>query len=326
MTKPRTPAVAAPPRKTTSAIVTSQCQRERITRLRWSAARFTRFRLYLKTRATKRLDLLYYNEVGEPEDSQRRVLERVEGQPQRLAKGLAAPADVIETRKDVGVQPLAQAGLAVHPLKVGVSVRPRVRDEPVADGVGQPVDERHVPEDVALAQEDAVRLERVQPVRAEDHCPPVRPEHAAHLSQRSQVVGDVLDHLVQQDDVERVIGERQVLAQGERQVRQLRRPFPHPLLVYVHAVDLIGELPQAPDERPHAATDVQDAFPLKRRFAPHHLQAALQPARPDLAGMAQGGALVNGSHCLLPVHSSVSYRWLRPGVPPGGGRRSTAYL
>src|SRR5438094_815146 len=78
----------------------------------------------------------------------------------------------------------------------------RVGHEAVAQRVGEPVDERDVAEDEALAEVDPVRLERIEAVRGVDHGVAAGGDDAQRLAESFAVVAHVLDHFVEHDDVE----------------------------------------------------------------------------------------------------------------------------
>lgn len=64
---------------------------------------------------------------------------------------------------------------------------------------------------VLAAPVDAVRLEGVAAIGAEDDRPTSGPEHPRHFPDRRPVVMDVLNNLVAQYEVERPAGKRQPL-------------------------------------------------------------------------------------------------------------------
>jgi hypothetical protein len=178
-----------------------------------------------------------------------------------------------------------------------------VRDETVTRGIRKVADERDVSKYIALAKEDAVRLEGIEPVRTENDDAASRREHPTGLSQGLNVVIHMLEHLVKENDVEGVIGERHALADGEPEVGHFEGAFGDMLGVDIGAVDLFREFAEASDERADPTPDVVDTLVLERDLLADHTKAALETARPDLAGVAERGALVFGLDWFAGRHS-----------------------
>src|SRR5437762_2570277 len=80
--------------------------------------------------------------------------------------------DVIEAGEDVGMDERTQASASVDASQTSLSVGTRMWHEPVAHGIRHVVNDWHISKDVAFAQKYAMRLERIQAVRAEDHHAP----------------------------------------------------------------------------------------------------------------------------------------------------------
>ncbi len=103
------------------------------------------------------------------------------GAAQQPPDGGMAAADVVEARVDDAVVDEAHRLAGEEAAEAAPRVGAHVRCEAVAQRVGQPVDERDVAEDVALAEVGAVRLEGIQAVGREDHDGAAGLRHAHHL-------------------------------------------------------------------------------------------------------------------------------------------------
>jgi hypothetical protein len=95
-----------------------------------------------------------------------------------------------------------------------------------------------------------VRLERVKAVRAKYDRFSSGRQQTMRLLQRRKIVGHVLQHLMEEDDIEGAVRERQVLSDGEREAGHLLAALYDPLLIDVDAGDLRGELTEAPENAP----------------------------------------------------------------------------
>jgi hypothetical protein len=178
-----------------------------------------------------------------------------------------------------------------------------VRDEPITGGIGKVADKRYVAKNVAFAEENAVRLERIETVRTEDHDPPAGGKYTTGFAQGLYVVIDVLEDLVEEDDIEGVVGEWHTLTDREPEVWHLEGAFGDMLGVDVGAIDLVRKLAEPSYERTDPATDVIDSLALERDLLADHGEATLEAAGPDLAGVAKCGALVFGFDWFAGRHS-----------------------
>src|SRR5581483_3315247 len=217
------------------------------------------------------------DEVGDPEAAQRTLLQGVH----RVAEQAPQPAParpVVQPREDVGfgndrdVEPVEELQDAPGGVDPGVGA------EDVADAGREVIDERQQAEEIALADEEPVSFERVEPVGRVDDDVPTGRQAAIGLLDRHPVVVDVLDNLIQEDHGEGAVGEGELLRGGDVQVRERLAGLRDLLLVDVDAIDLVAELPEARHVHAQATADVQDARALQGDVLPDLGQAAVLAA------------------------------------------------
>jgi len=138
--------------------------------------------------------------------------------------------------------------------------------------------------DLPGAVMNAVLLDRVPAVGAEDDRPPARPQHASHLGHRLSVVLHVFDHLVGEDQVEGVIGKGQVLGSGAGD--PVSDPVPRllgSLQLEVDAHRLVSDLAKPPHVGSDSATVVEHAGGAQvARVLGDHPQAPILAGPPDV--------------------------------------------
>ena len=127
-----------------------------------------------------------------------------------------------------------------------------------------------------------------------------RREDAQRLGDRRAVVVDVLDHLVEHDDVEGAVAERQVLSDGQHEARRRLRALAKAFGVDVDAGDVVAELAELAHVDAEPAADIEDARAFERCVVPDEIQAAVLTEPPDEAWIPEGdfrpvGCLDHGS-------------------------------
>ncbi len=224
-----------------------------------------------------------------------RVLHDVQGSSQEGAQASVACADVVETRVDGAMVDQPHGLPREKSLDALHGIGADMRREPVAQRIGQPVDQGDVAEDVALPEVGAVCLEGVQPIWREGHDVAAGLGHSHHLRGGGAVVRDVLDHFIGEDQVEVVIRIGEVLAHREHDVGQLGTRLRHAFRFDLDAVDVFAVLAEAPHVRADAAAHIEHPRPLKIHESADHLQPSVLAIAPGVAGPAaldgRGGRL-----------------------------------
>jgi hypothetical protein len=234
---------------------------------------------------------------------QRGAFEEVGESAQGPAQRRGAGDDVVVAGKDLRVVDDADREAGEEAAQPADGVGADVGSQPVAQRRRQPVDQRHVAKVIAPAPEYTVRLEGIAPVGDEDDDAPARPGHAHHLGHAGPVVGDVLQHLVGEDDVEGSVGEREVLADG---LDHASGPLPrlqHPLALDLDAKDVRGLAQEGSGVHPHAAPHVEHAPARERHPAAHHPQSPFLPRPPDVGGFTAVSTFIGG--CEFFCHGSL---------------------
>ncbi len=151
----------------------------------------------------------------------------------------------------------------------------------------QIVDQRDIAEPIAPVPEDAVRLEGIAAIGDEDHGPAARTQHPRELGHGLPVVGDVLEHLVGQDQVEAVVGERQTLAGGAGDGQSIGAGLAGARGVELNPARRACVRCKSLQVQPEAAAVIQHASgrPLSGG-GQNHLQSALLPGAPDVRRLA----------------------------------------
>jgi len=220
--------------------------------------------------------------VREAEGTQRGALERVGDGAQGSAQDWGAGDDVVIAGKDLRVVDDADRKAVEEAAQATGGVGADVRGQIVAQRRGQPIDQRHVAEVVAPAPEDAVGLERVEPVGDEDDETAARPGHTYHLGHAVPVVGYVFQYLVGEDDVEGSVGEGEALAGGLDHARGPLPCFQCPLALNLDAEDARGLAQEGRRVHPHAAAHVEHGLARQRRPATYHLKSPFLSRPPDV--------------------------------------------
>ena len=129
------------------------------------------------------------------------------------------------------------------------------------------------PEELVLVVAAQVAVRRIGPrvqrlvLRHHTQHAPARPEHAAGLARHARVVGDVLEHVDEQDGVEALVAEGQVLAPADDE----GAPRLAALARRLDALEgrIVGDDPvvalQHPAQVARAAAEVEHVEPLERR-------------------------------------------------------------
>jgi hypothetical protein len=137
--------------------------------------------------------------------------EAVDDSPQSRSAG----GNVVEAGVNVGTDDEVDIEAGEEALDAAAGVNPDVVAETIADEIGQVVDQRQEAEYKTVAEKKAVGLERVKTVRRIDDDASTGAGAAIGFQDGLAIVGDVLDDLVQEDDVEGVLNEGKVLGLGE---------------------------------------------------------------------------------------------------------------
>jgi len=124
--------------------------------------------------------------------------------------------------------------------------------QPVSDEGRQPVHKWYVAKPVLSLPVDAVCLEWIPPVRAEQHDSPTGFERTNHLAHRVLVVLDVLDHLVAQNQIKTVIGK------GEMLPRSLYK-FVSPRFSLLHLLEIVFQPKNLAAERSQVGNVLADS-------------------------------------------------------------------
>ena len=129
-------------------------------------------------------------------------------------------------------------------------VDPDVTSQLVPQRVGQVVDQRDVAEAILAPPEDAVGLPEPEAVGGKDDDAPADLCHPVGFAHGLAVVVHVLQDFVEQDHVEKAVGEGQFLGGGGLDVGQLLAGLGHLLWVHVHPVDLVAEAAESLNVHP----------------------------------------------------------------------------
>ena len=234
-----------------------------------------------------------------PKGAQRRMLQRLQDRPQRRAQARPAGDDVVVGPEEDGRPNQPEWQPTNQPFQIAPRVGAHVRRQAVAPAKRQVVDQRDVAEAVAAAPVDAVGLERVAAIGDEDHRPAARRQQAGNLPHGLAVVGDVLEHLVREDQIEGAGGEGQALAGGLRHAQPTPSGQPGALGVELDAQRSACARRQALQVEPQAAAIIEHAAEgAIAGGVQDPRQAARLPGAPDVGRLAaQGGAIqVPGVH------------------------------
>jgi len=150
----------------------------------------------------------------------------------------------------------------------------------------QPVHQGDVAEPVRALPVDAVRLEGVEPVGGVDHDVAASLADAQCVFDRPPVVGDMFDHLVEDQHVEGAVPERQALGGRGQQPGHALRALDQAFDFHVDPVHMRTERPEPADVRPDPGPDVEDPGVFELHVAPDQLEAALLAGAPHVARLA----------------------------------------
>lgn len=198
------------------------------------------------------------DEMGDAQDAQGSPFGYGGGSLQELAEGVSSLSDVVESRVDVRANHEVNGQSVEEAFDAATRVNAHVMAETVSDEVRSVVDQREQAEHEAVADEKAVGLERIHPIRGEDHDGTTGARTAKRFQNRFAIIGYVLDHFVQQHDVESVVSEGQVLGLSERSSGQVLGRLPYPGLFHVHSEHVGREVAELAHPGTDAAADVQD--------------------------------------------------------------------
>ncbi len=150
--------------------------------------------------------------MRQSEIAQRCVFEELQAASQGLPEGTSACNDVVVRSEDDGAFNKSHRQSLEQMPQVAGGVNAYVRSQPIAPGARQVINEQLVPEAILAVPIDAVGLERVAPVRAEQCNAAMRLQHPYHFLNGRTVILDMLDDLVAQDQVEALRVEREIFA------------------------------------------------------------------------------------------------------------------
>ena len=209
--------------------------------------------------------------------------------------------DIVVRAEDDGSFDEADRQTCKQFFEVALGIDAHVRCEFVPPAARQVIDQRDVAELVPSAPVDAVRLERIAAVGAEQHDPSAgTPRRGVGTSQDAQHIADglavilyVFDHFVTQDQIKGQGGKREGFARRVEDVGRTRPRFDGACAVIFQ-----------PDHRPaegreffrvhaHAASVFeQAALDTLARRAHDHVEAADLSRAPDVGGFAAQGGFV----------------------------------
>ena len=213
---------------------------------------------------------------------------------QQPPDGAEAMDEVVVRAEDARVRDDAQGQPREQATQAVAGVCADVRGQPVAQRIRKVVDQRDVAEDVAAAPVDAVLLDGIPAIGAEQQQPSAGPQHAGDLSHRSPIIHDVFDHFIGEDGVEAGIGVGQALAGAVDEQAQAEAPgaLSRPLTLILEAVAerRVGE--EFEHVQAEAGPIVEDAAgrpEAGRQRGTDHGQPAVLAGAPHVTGFAAFG-------------------------------------
>ncbi len=225
--------------------------------------------------------------MGQAKKLEGGVLHGLEDEAQRAAQGRAADDDVVVSPKDDPPDDKAHRQAVKQALQAAAGIDVDVRRQAVAPGARQVVDQGDVAEVVLAPPINAMRLEGITPVGAEEHQAAPRAQDAHDLADGQAVVLDVLQHLVAEHQVEGIGWKRQILGGSAQHLVGMGVSLDGALVLDIQAHPRAGIRRQVVQVGANpAAVDQQAAWQAVPGIVQDHLQAPFLPRPPDVRGFA----------------------------------------